>query len=37
MNMMERPSINQCKLARAITRGNASDEQIYITKKHVSE
>lgn len=27
--MMERPSINQCKLARAITGGNASDEQIY--------
>lgn len=37
MNMMERPSSNQCKLARAITRGNASDEQIYIELKSMSQ
>ena len=37
MNMMEKPSINQCKLARAITRGNASDEQIYRELKSMSQ
>lgn len=34
---MEKPSINQCKLARAITRGNASDEQIYRELKSMSQ